>query len=125
MVGSPSNASVVIGPLTTPGAAPVDREVFNVLYPLDAFPTDLQGNAVGHFSIPYDDGVTGTGGQQLPSIPQPGLYRIYAQYGDPQAPHQRTESAPFNLCADSIAIPHEVGVLAHSWGRLRGGRDGW
>ncbi len=115
----------LVGPLTTPGITPVDREMFNVLYPLDAFPTDLQGNAVGHFRIPFDDGVVGSGGQALPSIPQPGLYKIYATYGDPLNPALRAESATFNLCPDSIAVPHEVGVLAHDWGRLRGGRDGW
>src|SRR6266404_4419850 len=43
----------LVGPLNTPGLQPVDREVYNLLYPLNAFPTDLQGNLHGRFGMPY------------------------------------------------------------------------
>lgn len=102
----------LVGPLNTPGAAPTEREVNNVLYPVDRFPTDLQGNLSGHFGVP----------DLLP----PGRYKIYAVRDNPVRVTDRADSSPFTVCPDTIVIPHfEKGVLAHNWAYERGGRDGW
>ncbi len=114
----------LVGPLNTPGLQPVDREVFNVLYPLNAFPADDQGNLHGHFGMPYGGDVSGSL-EAPPDIVPPGRYTIYAVIGDPGAPGHRADSAPFTLVVDSIAVPYYDIVLAHSWGTWRGGRDGW
>ena len=113
----------LVGPQNTPGVPSVDREVFNVLYPLNQFPTDDQGNLHGKFAMPF----VGTPGtfDSPPEIVPPGRYTIYATYGDPSDPTHRADSPPFTLAVDSLAVPHDDIVLAHSWGTLRGGRDGW
>ena len=113
----------LVGPLNTPGVPTVDREVFNVLVPLNAFPTYPDGTLHGHFAMPYV-GAPGTF-DTPPEIVPPGRYTIYAVYGDPSLPGHRADSPPFTLVADSNALPYYDIVLAHSWGTRRGGRDGW
>jgi hypothetical protein len=114
----------LVGPLNTPGLQPVDREVFNALFPVNAFSADEQGNLHGRFGMPFGGDISGSP-EAPPDIVPPGRYTIYAVFGDPGAPGHRADSAPFTVVVDSIAVPYYDIVLAHSWGTWRGGRDGW
>src|SRR6266849_5045387 len=112
--GLAANESVTVslhGPLNSLGVAPTDRV-------LGSLTADSLGNLNGDVIIPYDNGIIGTQGQNLPNIPRPGFYAVRATGG---ATGLVIAGHGINLCpatkvGDSINI---------NWGMLRGGRDGF
>lgn len=108
------------GPLNTLGVAPTDRAIGTVL----TFPDGTIGSGFNQFvTIPYDNGVTGYLGTNMPSIPRPGNYEIHAVgvHAGINPLLDRASAGLINLCPQPLA-PF---FGAPFWQFARGGRDGF
>jgi hypothetical protein len=110
------------GPLNTLGVAPADSVMGTVLTAPDG---SIGLNFPQFVTIPYDNGVIGFQGNNLPSIPRPGSYEIHAVGAHANSINpflDRASAGQINLC------PQPLGPLGPyvgpNWQRARGGRDG-
>jgi hypothetical protein len=124
--GSAENVTVYMyGPLNSLEVAPSDRAIGTILTAPDG---SIGMSYEQGVSIPYDGGVTGYNGNNLPNVPLPGNYEIHAVGAGAGLDNifDRASAGLINLCPQplgpvSVATNEPYGP---NWEIARGGRDG-
>jgi hypothetical protein len=124
-----SNETILVymyGPLNTLGVAPADRPIGIVYTGLDGSIAPTLFSLPQYVVIPYDNGVIGYRGNNVPDIPRPGSYEIHAvgAHASSINPYvDRASAGLINLCPQPLG-PYGPDV-GPNWQRARGGRDGF
>lgn len=117
--GASENVTVYMyGPLNTLGVVPTDRAIGTVLTAPDG---SIGMSYYQGVTIPYDGGVTGYYGNNLPNIPLPGNYEIHAVGASAGASAGSINVCPQPLGPISVYTNERYGP---NWEIARGGRDG-